>query len=82
MERGTTFYFVTGGIEEAQNRAKQATGTKATKIWWLSIDGTTVSAGQINRLASHRVGVRSPRRRGSTVPCVGSAGTWVFGDRP
>lgn len=32
MEGGTTFYFVTGGIEEALNRAKQAAGTKDVKI--------------------------------------------------
>jgi len=32
MEGGTTFYFVTGGIEEALDRAKQAAGTKDVKI--------------------------------------------------
>jgi dihydrofolate reductase len=32
MEGGTTFYFVTGGIEEALDRAKQAAGTKDIKI--------------------------------------------------
>jgi dihydrofolate reductase len=32
MERGTTFYFVTGGIEEALRLAKQAAGDKDVKI--------------------------------------------------
>src|SRR5262249_12229902 len=32
MEGGTTFYFVTGGIEEALTRAKKAAGTKDIKI--------------------------------------------------
>lgn len=32
MEGGTTFYFVTGGIEEALERAKQAAGDKDVKI--------------------------------------------------
>jgi dihydrofolate reductase len=32
MEGGTTFYFVTGGIEEALQRAKQAAGDKDVKI--------------------------------------------------
>jgi dihydrofolate reductase len=32
MEGGTTFYFVTGGIEEALDRAKKAAGTKDIKI--------------------------------------------------
>jgi dihydrofolate reductase len=32
MEGGTTFYFVTGGVEEALQRAKQAAGDKDVKI--------------------------------------------------
>jgi dihydrofolate reductase len=32
MEGGTTFYFVTGGIEEALQRAKQAAGDKDVRI--------------------------------------------------
>jgi len=32
MEGGTTFHFVTGGIEEALSRAKQAAGDKDVKI--------------------------------------------------
>jgi dihydrofolate reductase len=32
MEGGTTFYFVTGGIEEALRLAKQAAGDKNVKI--------------------------------------------------
>ncbi|AEU35613.1 dihydrofolate reductase family protein [Granulicella mallensis] len=32
MQGGTTFYFVTGGIEEALRRAKQAAGDKDIKI--------------------------------------------------
>jgi dihydrofolate reductase len=32
MEGGTTFYFVTGGINEALERAKKAAGTKDVKI--------------------------------------------------
>ena len=32
MEGGTTFYFVTGGIEEALTRAKEAAGEKDVKI--------------------------------------------------
>lgn len=32
MQGGTTFYFVTGGIEEALRRAKQAAGDKDVKI--------------------------------------------------
>jgi dihydrofolate reductase len=32
MQGGTTFYFVTGGIEEALHRAKQAAGDKDVKI--------------------------------------------------
>ncbi len=32
MEGGTTFYFVTGGIEEALELAKEAAGTKDVKI--------------------------------------------------
>ncbi len=32
MEGGTTFYFVTGGIEEALDRAKKAAGNKDVKI--------------------------------------------------
>jgi dihydrofolate reductase len=32
MEGGTTFYFVTGGIEEALKLAKQAAGEKDVKI--------------------------------------------------
>jgi dihydrofolate reductase len=32
MEGGTTFHFVTGGIEEALDRAKQAAGAKDVKI--------------------------------------------------
>lgn len=32
MEGGTTFHFVTGGIEEALDRAKEAAGTKDVKI--------------------------------------------------
>ena len=32
MEGGTTFYFVTGGIEEALQRAKEAAGHKDVKI--------------------------------------------------
>lgn len=32
MEGGTTFYFVTGGIEEALDRAKKAAGAKDIKI--------------------------------------------------
>lgn len=32
MEGGTTFYFVTGGIEEALDRAKKAAGPKDVKI--------------------------------------------------
>jgi dihydrofolate reductase len=32
MQGGTTFYFVTGGIEEALKRAKQAAGDKDIKI--------------------------------------------------
>jgi dihydrofolate reductase len=32
MEGGTTFYFVTGGIEEALKRAKEAAGDKDVKI--------------------------------------------------
>ena len=32
MEGGTTFYFVTGGIEEALERAKEAAGEKDVKI--------------------------------------------------
>src|SRR5579864_2554272 len=32
MEGGTTFYFVTGGIEEALDRARKAAGTKDIKI--------------------------------------------------
>ena len=32
MEGGTTFYFVTGGIEEALDRAKEAAGTRDVKI--------------------------------------------------
>jgi len=32
MEGGTTFYFVTGGIDEALARAKKAAGTKDVKI--------------------------------------------------
>lgn len=32
MEGGTTFHFVTGGIEEALNRAKEAAGNKDVKI--------------------------------------------------
>src|SRR6201988_2736131 len=32
MEGGTTFYFVTGGIEEALKHAKEAAGTKDIKI--------------------------------------------------
>jgi len=32
MEGGTTFHFVTGGIEEALNLAKQAAGEKDVKI--------------------------------------------------
>jgi len=32
MEGGTTFYFVTGGIKEALDRARKAAGTKDVKI--------------------------------------------------
>lgn len=32
MQGGTTFYFITGGIEEALHRAKQAAGDKDIKI--------------------------------------------------
>jgi dihydrofolate reductase len=32
MQGGTTFYFVTGGIEEAMGRAKEAAGDKDVKI--------------------------------------------------
>lgn len=32
MQGGTTFYFVTGGIEEALSRAKEAAGTKDVRI--------------------------------------------------
>lgn len=32
MEGGTTFHFITGGIEEALDRAKKAAGTKDVKI--------------------------------------------------
>lgn len=32
MAGGTTFHFVTGGIEEALQRAKQAAGDKVVKI--------------------------------------------------
>jgi dihydrofolate reductase len=32
MEGGTTFYFVTGGIEEALRLARQAAGDKDVKI--------------------------------------------------
>ena len=32
MEGGTTFYFVTGGINEMRERAKKAAGTKYVKI--------------------------------------------------
>ena len=32
MKGGTTFHFVTGGIEEALERAKKAAGTKDVKI--------------------------------------------------
>ena len=32
MEGGTTFYFITDGIEEALERAKEAAGTKDVKI--------------------------------------------------
>src|ERR1700678_2481387 len=32
MEGGTTFYFVTGGIEEALRRAKQAAGDKDVRV--------------------------------------------------
>ncbi len=32
MEGGTTFYFVTGGIEEALSRAKKAAGDRDVKI--------------------------------------------------
>jgi dihydrofolate reductase len=32
MEGGTTFYFVTGGIEEALERAKKAAGERDIKI--------------------------------------------------
>jgi dihydrofolate reductase len=32
MQGGTTFYFVTGGIEEAMRRAKEAAGDKDVKI--------------------------------------------------
>ncbi len=32
MEGGTTFYFVTGGIEETLERAKDAAGDKDVKI--------------------------------------------------
>ncbi len=62
MEGGTTFYFVTGGIEEALDRAKKAAGTKDIKIGGGVSTVRQYLQGWINRLASHRVRAHSPRR--------------------
>ena len=46
MEGGTTFYFVTGGIEEALTRAKQTAGSKDVKIGGRRVNRAAVSEGR------------------------------------
>jgi dihydrofolate reductase len=81
MEGGTTFYFVTGGIEEALDRAKQAAGTKDVKIGGgVSTVRQYLQAGLID--SPPRLCARSPRRGRSTLPRTKSPGPWVLGHRP
>lgn len=51
MQGGTTFYFVTGGIEEALERAKQAAGDKDVRIGGgVSTVRQYLQAGQIDSM--------------------------------
>jgi dihydrofolate reductase len=75
MEGGTTFYFVSGGIEEALRLAKQAAGDKDVKI------GGGVSTSWADRFSAIRACTGCTRSRRSTVYRSGPACNWFFGDR-
>ena len=81
MEGGTTFYFVTGGIEEALKLAKQAAGDKDVKIGGgVSTVRQYLRAGLIDSLQFALV-PRCTRSRRSAVRRSRPACTWIFRDR-
>ena len=78
MEGGTTFHFVTGGIEEALELAKKAAGSKDVKI-----GGGVATVRQYlkswpDRLSPPRVGARSSRPRRTAVRGSGPSCAWGF----
>src|SRR5713226_8127631 len=81
MEGGTTFYFVSGGIEEALRLAKQAAGDKDVKIGGgVSTVRQYLRAGFIDSL-QFRACARRTRSRRSIVHRSRPAGAWIFCDR-
>ena len=81
MEGGTTFYFVTGGIEEALKLAKQAAGDKDVKIGGgVSTVRQYLRAGLIDSLQLALSPSRTRSRR-SAVRRSRPACTWIFSDR-
>ncbi len=81
MEGGTTFYFVTGGIEEALKLAKQAAGDKDVKIGRRCFHCTTVSTSWADRFSAFRAFSSRTRSRRSVVRRSRPACTWIFSDR-
>jgi len=61
MEGGRTFYFVSGGIEEALRLAKQAAGHKDVKIGGGVSTRAAVSAGWADRFLHFALVTRCPR---------------------
>jgi dihydrofolate reductase len=56
MEGGTTFYFVTDGIESALDQAKQAAGDKDVGLWGgAQVVGQYLAAGLLDELELHVV---------------------------
>jgi dihydrofolate reductase len=56
MEGGTTFYFVTDGIESALDQAKQAAGDKDVMLWGgAQVVGQYLAAGLLDELELHVV---------------------------
>jgi dihydrofolate reductase len=59
MEGGTTYHFVTDGIEPALERARDAAGGKDVKLWGgAEVVGQYLAAGLLDELELHVVPVR------------------------
>src|ERR1700704_1357149 len=66
MEGGTTFHFVTDGIESALEQAREAAGGKDVMLWGgAQVAQQYLAAGLFEKLELHIVPVRAPRVRKS-----------------